>query len=595
MKRALVVILAALGSLLILFVLFFVAMSWAVMSPTPVPGQIVLEYDVRDGVVEAVPNDPFALAFERRRVRVRDLVEALEVAADDRRVRGLLVRGGPGPGGWAWTEEMREAVLAFRESGKPAVLFAESFGEFGAGQAGYFLAAAFDEVILQPSGEVGLVPLVADVPFFGEMFEKLEVTPRFDAREEYKDATEMLTRSGFSEASREANEALLTSILDILVEGVASGRGLSPDSVRTLVAGGPWLAEAALEAGLVDRLGYVNDARDRIEELTEGAREYLTLARYNERRREGWNRGPRVALIHGVGAIQQGRGGFDPLFGSSALGSDRVAGHIRQAIEDDRVRAILFRVDSPGGSWIASDQVRRELERAREAGKPVVVSMSNAAASGGYLIAAPADRIVALPSTITGSIGVAAGRFVTRDLWARFGIEWDRIAVGGEEAWFTGVDDFSDEEWARFSATLDHIYDEFLRHVAEGRGRTVEEIRPVAKGRVWSGRDAHELGLVDALGGLGTALDELRNLLELEPGAPLQVVDLPAERTFFQVLLEDGWWMAVRSRGGAGVEATELEPFLRPARELLVEAGEAGLLGGAWGPVRMPPIRIPAP
>jgi protease IV len=589
LKRAIVAILAALGGFVILAFLFLIAMSWALLSPTPVPSSVVLELDLREGIVETVPEDPFLMAFGSRRLRVHDVVEGLEVAASDRRVAGLLVRGDGAVGGWAGTEELRDAVLRFRESGKPAVLFAETFGEFGAGQAGYFLGSAFDEIVLQPSGEVGLLPLVADVPFFAEALDKLDVEARFDTRWEYKDAAEILNRTEFSPPAREAMEALLESILGTLVDAVAEARQMPSDSVRALVRAGPFLARPALEAGLVDRLGYLDEARDRVRELTDADAEQLSFRDWNERRRGGWTRGPRVALVHGVGAIQRGRGGFDPLSGTVSLGAEVIAENLRSAIDDDRVQAILFRVDSPGGSWPGSDQVRRELQRARDAGKPVVVSMGNAAASGGYLISAPADRIVAHPTTITGSIGVVAGRFVTRGLWDRLGVDWDRVSAGGEMSYFSGVDDFTDEEWERFQESIDHIYGEFVRHVAEGRSMDRSAVEEVARGRVWSGRDAHAVGLVDALGGYSTALDEIRTLLDLEPDAPLQVATYPPERTFVQLLLDDGFRVAIRG-GGPQLQGGTVEQL----RQLLGRAGALGLLGEHPGPVRMPYLEIPA-
>jgi protease IV len=601
-KRAIVAILAAIGGLVILFVLFFVALSWAVLSPTPLPSRVVLELDLDRGLVEAVPQDAFALAFERRRLTTREVVEGLERAADDGRVVGLLVRGGTAFGGWGRVEEVREAVLRFRAGGKPAVFFAETIGDFGAGQGSYYLASAFDEVILQPSGDVGLMPLVAEAPFLRGTLEKLDVVPRFDARWEYKDATEIFTERGFSERSREAVEALLESILTTAVEGIAEGRGLPPDSVRALVRDGPFMAREGLAAGLIDRLGYLDEARDRARELSgeEGA-ERLAFRSWIERDGRAWTRGPRVALVYGTGIIERGEGRWDPLSGVGSFGAATVAANVRAAVDDDRVRAIVLRVESPGGSYPASDVVRRELERAREAGKPVVVSMGDYAASGGYLVAAGADRVVAHPGTLTGSIGVAGGKMVTDELWERFGVEWDRVEAGGETTFDSPIEDFSEEEWERFQAFLDRIYEEFLGHVAEGRGMSRGEADRVARGRVWTGRDALERGLVDELGGFQAALRQVRELLELEEDAPVQVALFPPERTFLQLLLEDGWRVAaVRYLGVRAGEDGALAAALRPVQSpvlgpLLTRAARLGLLGGDDGLLLMPPLEVPAP
>jgi protease IV len=592
-KRVVIAILAALGGLMILGILFVIAMSWALLSPTPLPSQIVIEYDLDRGLTEAAPTDPFAMALDRGRITTRDLVEGMVAAADDDRVVGLLVRGGSGPGGWARVEEVRDAVLHFRESGKPAVFFSESFGELAAGQGIYYLASAFDEVVLQPSGDVGLMPLVAEMPFLGGMLEKLDVVPRFDTRWEYKDATDMLTERGFSEESREAVEALLSSILSELVEGVAEGRGLSADSVRSLVGTGPYMASEAVAAGLVDRLAYLDEARDLALELTGqvGARR-IALREYLDRGGRAWNRGTQVALVHGVGSIERGRGGWDPLTGGGSLGAARVAGYLRDAVDDDRVAAILFRVESPGGSYVASDVVRREILRARGAGKPVVVSMGNVAASGGYLISADADRIVAHPSTLTGSIGVAGGKLVTEDLWSRFGIEWDRVEVGGPNTMFSGVEDFSEAEWARFQDFLDRTYDEFVQIVADGRGMDVGAVDAVARGRVWTGSDALDRGLVDVLGGYRVALGEVRSLLELDPDARLHLRAFPGEPSLLQLLLEEDWRVGIRTAGVEGVAMDRLLALLGP---VIRRAAAVGLLGERGGELRMPPWQIPAP
>jgi protease IV len=259
-------------------------------------------------------------------------------------------------------------------------------------------------------------------------------------------------------------------------------------------------------------------------------------------------------------------------------------------VEDDRVRAILFRVDSPGGSYVASDVVRRELARAQEEGKPVVVSMGNVAASGGYLVSLEADRIVAHPTTLTGSIGVLAGKFVTRDLWERLGIQWERIEAGGESTFFSPIDDFSEEEWERFQDYLDRVYDEFVGLVAEGRGMEIEAVDAVARGRVWTGVDALDRGLVDELGGFSVAVAAVREALELEPDQPIDLATFPAERTLFQLLMEDGWRTGVAAWVGGGAVEGEFMRVLRPVWSL---AAETGLLGDRPGPVRMPPVEIP--
>lgn len=577
MKRAIVIALASVGGVLLFLLLFFLGLGWALFSPTPLPDRMVLEVDLNQGLVETVPDDPFYLALERRRLRTREVVESLERARGDDRVVGVLFRGGGGLPGWGTAEELREAVEAYRGSGKPAWFFAETFGEFTPGHGSFYLATAFDRVYLQPSGEVGLTGLSVEAPFLREALEKLDVEPRFDQRREYKSAGEIFTERGFTGPAREALRSMLESMEASLVSGIARGRGHDEAAVRALLARGPFLATEALNEGLVDELLYLDQVRERLEAENGGEVAGVGAASYLSRSGRAWDRGARVALVYGVGPVFRGRGGYDPLTGGMSMGADQVAGAIREAADDDRVRAILFRVNSPGGSWVASDQVRRALERAREKGKPVVVSMGDVAASGGYLVAVDADRILAHPSTLTGSIGVIAGRFVTRDFWERFGVTWDRVEVGEGADYYTAVDDFSPEAWNRFQLFLDRIYDDFMDRVAVGREMSPERVEQLARGRVWTGREALERGLVDELGGFVRALEVVRELAELEPDAPLQVVVYPAEKTLFQLLLEEGRGVSL----GEGVGA--VRTFLRS-----ILAGG----GGPSGPVRMPPLEV---
>jgi len=577
-KRGILIVLASVGGVVLFLLLFLLGLSWALLSPTPLADRLVLEVDLDRGLVETVPDDPIFMALERHRVRTRDVVEALHRAAGDDRVVGVLVRGGGGLPGWGTAEELREAVLHYRESGKPAWYFAETFGEFGPGHGSFFLASAFDRVLLQPSGEVGLTGLSLEAPFLAEALDKLDVEPRFGQRWEYKGAAEMFTESGFTPPAREAMTAMLQSMEASMVEGIAAGRGLDPGSVQALLERGPFMAREALAAGLVDELLYADEVRDRLDEENGGNLESVGVPSYLERSGGAWRRGTRVALVYGVGPVHRGRGGYDPLTGSLSMSSHEVAAAIRSAVDDDRVRAILFRVDSPGGSWVASDQIRRALERAREEGKPVVVSMGDMAASGGYLVAVDADRILAHPSTLTGSIGVVGGRLVTREFWERLGVTWDRVEGSAGGDYYTAVDDFSPEAWERFQDVLDRIYEDFVDRVAQGRGMSPEEVHEVARGRVWTGRDALDLGLVDELGGFTAALLAVRELIEVEPDAPLQLAVYPAERTLFQILMDER----------RGISVGESLAAVRTSIRMLVFGGGQGL----GGPVRAPTLEL---
>jgi protease-4 len=282
----------------------------------------------------------------------------------------------------------------------------------------------------------------------------------------------------------------------------------------------------------------------------------------------------------------RGPNSYDPLSGAATMGSDSVAAALRQAVEDDKVKAILFRVDSPGGSYVASDTIWRETIRAREAGKPIIVSMGNVAGSGGYFVAMAADKIVAQPTTITGSIGVLGGKMVTEDMWKKIGITWDEVHVGANSSIYSAIYPYDEQGEAYLKATLDRIYQDFTEKVAEGRGMPLEEVREVAKGRIWSGTDALEIGLVDELGGMTKALELAREAAGLEPGADVRLKPYPTPKTAFQLLFDEGPNNSEEAARQARINTlTQLRPLVELGRQL-------GLLEDGTDVLSMPPVRV---
>ena len=355
------------------------------------------------------------------------------------------------------------------------------FGEFGPGNGAYYLATAFGEIYLQPSGDVGLTGILAEVPFVRGTLDKLGITPRFGARAEYKNAVNTFTETKLTEPHREAMTRLVESQFGQIVHGIAAARGLDEQAVRALVDRAPLSSQEALDAKLIDGLAYRDEVVDK---LASGARkpERMPLARYVARAGRPHTTGEVVALIHGVGAVSRGRSRIDPLSGDVGMGSDTVAAAFRAAADDDRVRAILFRIDSPGGSYVASDTIWRAVSRARTAGKPIIVSMGNVAASGGYFVAIPADKIVAQPGTITGSIGVFGGKMLTGGFWDKVGVTFDDVQVGRNATMWSSLHDYTAAERARFDGALDRIYDDFTSKVAAGRGMQLERGAPCGEG-----------------------------------------------------------------------------------------------------------------
>ncbi len=572
LRRFLFGILAVIG-LLVVVATVAVAVFLATRGPEPLPERMVLTLDLDRGLAETPSRNVLArLIPDEGPYRLRRFVEAMQAAADDDRVVGLFARVGGGGGmSMAHAEEVRAAVRAFRAAGKPTAVFSDSIGGFGPGTVAYYVASAFDEIWLQPSGTVAVTGFMAESPFLRGALDKLEIEPQFAARHEYKSAIDILTERGFTEAYEESVRALLDSWFESWTAAVSEERGVDGPALRALVDRAPLLAQEALEAGLVDRLGY----RDEAEAAHVGGTRTVDLAAYGARIDGPFSAGAKMALIHVVGTIQE-EASPSPLQQRTA-DPDRIVKALREAAADDAVRAIILRVDSPGGSYVGSDSIWREVVRAREQGKPVVVSLGSTAASGGYFVAMPADRIIAQPGTVTGSIGVFAGKLVLGEFWRELGVNWDRIAIGANAPmWSTNVP-FPDGAWEGLQRGLDAIYDDFVAKAAEGRGLSVDALEAVARGRIWSGADAHAVGLVDSLGGFGAAVAAARNLAGLGAEAPVRLEVLPRPKDPVERALRALADMPLLG-GEAALAAAWTARHLGPVLRHLPRGGEADVL-----------------
>ncbi|GII79395.1 signal peptide peptidase SppA [Sphaerisporangium rufum] len=467
---------------------------------------LVLELDLTEGLTEGPPSDPLSALLSMRRPRLSDVLEGLRRARKDARVKALIVKIGGRPLGFAVVQELRAAVGELRAAGKLTVAFSETFGEFGAGTVPYYLASAFDRIYLQPSGDVGLTGISLEQRFLKNALGKLGVEYQIGQRHEYKTAANTFTKDHMTDPHRESMARIAESIIEQVVAGVAEGRKLAPERVRELIDQGPFIGPEAVEAGLVDRLAYRDEVYDEIRgegDLLLFVGRYAKGAMVKKLPRPGERV---VALVHGQGAIRLGRSGRGPLGGGGAMGSDTICAAFRAARRDDSVKAVVFRVNSPGGSYVASDAVWREVVLTRRAGKPVIISMGDLAASGGYFVAMAADVIVAQPGTLTGSIGVFGGKPAIGELLDRVGINSESIDVGANSGMFSTSRTYSEQQWARVNAWLDRVYDDFVTKVAEGRRLDRDRAHELARGRVWTGADARDGGLVDELGGLEDAL-----------------------------------------------------------------------------------------
>jgi protease-4 len=549
MRRLIVGSLAAIGALVVLFAAVAgSAVFWLKPRVPSLPEKVVLEVDLTRGLADRPDDIPLLQLLSLPRPTLRDFLDALVVAATDRRVSGVFARLGNDDLGLALTQEVRDAIGAFRAKGKFAVAFADSFGEFSPGTRAYYLAAAFDQIWLQPMGSVGLTGLYADVAFFRGALDLLGVVPQFDHREQFKTAINSLTETGMTAAQREETEGLIGSLGDQIVGGIAKDRNLAPDRVRAAIDRGPLLDREAIEARLIDRLGYRDAAEAEALRRAGGGAQLVRLSTYLDAagpRPEG----PRIALIYGSGLIVRGGGSANPLASVEEMAADDVARAFRAAVRDRRVRAILFRIDSPGGSVVASETIWRVVASAQQHAKPVIVSMGDVAGSGGYYIAAAADKIVAEPATLTGSIGVLAGKLVVADLLKKLRISTESAQLGANAGIFAWTSGFSTSGHARLEAFLDADYRGFKNRVASGRHMTADAVEAVAQGRVWTGEQAKARGLVDALGGYRTALRLVREAAKIPPGAPVDLAVYPRPPGPIAFVFER---LTGRRRNGAG-------------------------------------------
>jgi protease-4 len=462
---------------------------------------------------------------------------ALERAAADRRVRGLFLDVGIGEGGLAQIQEIRDAVMAFRAAGKFAIAFGDTFGELAFGNAAYYLATACEHIVLQPSGELALVGLARESTFIHDALDRIGVDPVFEGRYEYKSAASQLLERAFSDHEREQEQRLVDSQFGQIVAGVAAARGLSEEAVRALVDRAPFLGAEARDAGLVDRRAFRDEAVDAAKERAGDGATLLYLDRYAKQVKKPVGKGKptTIAVITGVGAIVRRHQPFG-LTGTAQIEPDRITALLRKAARDKSVKAIVLRVDSPGGSAVASDTMWREIQRVQGQGKPVVVSMGDVAASGGYYIACTADRIVAHPGTVTGSIGVISGKPVLARAKAKLGMTVDEVHAGEHSRVLSLNRAFTASEHDRFASGLDTIYETFVSHVGDGRHMTRDEVHAVARGRVWTGEDAKELGLIDELGGFPTAFRLARELAGGKAGTPIRLRSYAKKSSFRSML-----------------------------------------------------------
>ena len=529
------------GLILFLVVLPIVLITMAVASSSApaTPANAVLELDLREGISDQASANPFA-AFSGSGLSVMSIVDTLAQAEKDNHVKVLLVRlpeGGLTP---ASADEIRQAIRRFRAAGKPVIAHSQGFQPIGTVISSYMVGASASELWMQNTANFQAAGFAADSMFLGRAFDKYGVRADFEQRYEYKNAVNQYTQSDFTEPHREAMTAWMTSIYDSAIANAAQDRKTTPLLLKTALEAGPYSAAQALTLKLVDKIGQAEDAEAEAKRRAGGKAEILEFDDYaaSQGERVGSGRDA-IAIVGGEGAILTGRGGGGGFGGGSSIHSDVTAKAIYDAIEDKSVKAIVFRVSSPGGSPEASEQILAAVRAARKAGKPVVVSMGAYAASGGYWISSEADWIVAQPSTLTGSIGVFGGKFVVADALARFGVDLRGISVGGEYAdAFASTQPFTAPQRAAFAASMDRTYEDFVTRVSTGRHIPVTRVREIARGRVWTGAQGKALGLVDQLGGVTEAIGKARSLAGIPDDRSVRFKRFPAQKSPWEAFSE---------------------------------------------------------
>jgi protease-4 len=524
-KRRAIIILA--------LVLFFVLAIWAVSKPARLESKSVLVIDAAGSIEEQRSSDIFTALSGNSVPVLHDYLDAIDSAATDSRITGLILRVGPLETGWGKLEEIHSHLLHFRKSGKPSICY---LGYDGIENPEYFLASACKEVWLVPTAPVSVRGMMAEAMFFRGTLDKLKIVPEFFHIAEFKTATNEFTEKKFTPAHREEVEGILHGIYSQYVADTASARHMDPSKFEAILKQGPLLTNDAVENKLVDRLGYWDQVQDYFKQRDHNWNP-VSLNHYRNFMKDDAGFGAeRIAVIHATGLIASGSS-QNTAGGGFIMGGDSVAADLREARNDSGIRAIVLRIDSGGGSVVASEVIRREVQLA-ESDKPLVVSMSDVAASGGYWIATPASKIVADPDTETGSIGVLIGKMNISGLYNLLGISTDFVATSDSATMYSDQQSFTPEQVASIQKSLAETYKEFIAGVAKGRHMSVEAVDKIGKGRVWTGAQAKELGLVDELGGLDRAIEIARHLANIPDNASVHIDRFPVEKTFWQQFVE---------------------------------------------------------
>ncbi len=540
--RKVVLIISGIVIVFVLVVVVGIAIIVTAIRGTPptIRENSVLALKISGSLPDYVPEDPLRRILGGQPQDLRSLLTQFRKARVDKRITAILLDIDAEAVGLAKIEEIRTAIEDFRASGKPVYAYIET-GFI----TDYYLAAGCDRIYVPPSGELFIEGIGADVLFFRGSLDKLGIYPDIYQIGKYKTAANMFTQKQMTDAHREFINSLLDDLFSRLVDTIAKARGKSPAEVKALIDNAPYTAPRAKEAGLIDGALYREEVEKELKKrLGYKGNEELHITKASDYRQIspeslGLNKGDKIAVVYAAGDIVSGKSSFGSS-GEQTIGSDSLVKTLEEARDDKSVKAIVLRVDSPGGSGLASDMIWRAIESAKQK-KPVVVSMSDVAASGGYYIACNANKIVAEPSTITGSIGVFAGKPVVKGLYDWLGITNEYVLRGKNAGIFRESEKFSDSERVKLEELIKSTYyDEFVPKVAKGRSKDSEYIDSIGQGRVWTGAQGQERGLVDEFGGLDKAIEIAKQLANIPAEKGVERVILPRPRGLIQQLWSGG-------------------------------------------------------
>jgi protease-4 len=499
------------------------------------PSNMVLALDLRHPIADSAS----VTIFGKRPVTVMDIVLGLDAAERDNRVKGVILRVVDANLPIAQAEEIGTALKKFRKSGK--FVIAHSMGFETAGLGDYLTAAAADEIWMQPKSDFGAAGEGGGEIFLRGLFDKIQAEPQIAKRADYKSAADMYMEKGMTAPDREQVTALLQSWYNTATSTAAADRKLNTKQLASVFEASPQMSEDVKKMGLIDRLGYDDDAWGAANGRAGKDSKQVSMGDFVRAKDNfsDFGDGPHIALVEAAGEIVNGTAGGSGLFGGdNVIAGDDAAKAVRDAADDKSIKAILLRVDSPGGSVSASDQILDAVKKAQAKGIPVVVSMGSVAASGGYYISTSANKIIAEPGTITGSIGVLTGKVSIGKSLGLIGVGAENVGVGKNALMDSSLTPYTSDQWAALNKEVDAIYADFKQKVAKGRKLSLDRVQEIARGRVWSGADASSRGLVDQLGGFWTAADATKKLANIPANDSVVFKRFPREKSFFQAINE---------------------------------------------------------